>query len=241
MTDEVKDDAAEAGEGDRKADGGAERDTLAGIEPLDALPGGRLQLHLTGFMGSGKSTVGRLLARRLVWNFLDLDAVVAREAGRPVPGIFAAEGEEGFRRRERHALRQVVQKPRAVVALGGGTLTDPANRELCAGAATVVWLDVPLAVVRERLEGGASGVGAGVEPDAAASDTGEPFAGGVEEPGRSAARGVEGRPLWGGPEELEERLEERLPGYRSAAVRIAAVAGPEAVAGAVLEALGIER
>lgn len=177
----------------------------SGTEPLDALPDGRRQLHLAGFMGSGKSTVGRLLARRLVWNFLDLDAVVVRLAGRPVARIFADEGEEAFRRYERRALRQVVQKPRTVVALGGGTLLDADNRALCAGAAVVVWLDVPLAVARARLEGaGESGT----------------------------------RPLWGTGDEMEARLRERLPGYRSAGFRVDADAAPEAVAEAVLEALG---
>lgn len=176
-----------------------------GVEPLERLPGDRFQLHLTGFMGSGKSTVGRLLARRLVWNFLDLDAVVARLVGRPVPEIFASEGEQGFRDYERQALRQVVQKPRTVVALGGGTLIDPANRAVCAASAEVVWLDVPLPVARARLR----------------DEAGD-------------------RPLWGEAAELEARFRERLPGYRSAGIRVDASGAPEAVAVAVLEALGVE-
>ena len=60
-----------------------------------ALPGGRSQIHLTGFMGSGKSTVGRLLARQLLWNFLDLDGVIERHEGRSVARIF---DEPGFAR-----------------------------------------------------------------------------------------------------------------------------------------------
>lgn len=122
-----------------------------GLVPLDRLPGGERQLHLTGFMGSGKSTVARHLARALVWSFLDLDALVARHAGKPVARIFAEEGERAFRKAEAHALRQALRKPRAVVALGGGTLLSADNRRRCAGCAVVVWLDCSLEVVRERL------------------------------------------------------------------------------------------
>ena len=58
-----------------------------------SIPGGRAQIHLAGFMGSGKSTVGRLLARQLLWNFLDLDGVVERHEGRSVTRIFSESGE----------------------------------------------------------------------------------------------------------------------------------------------------
>ncbi len=120
------------------------------LEPLSATPNGRRQLHLTGFMGAGKSTVGKLLARELLWNFLDLDAVVARHADRTVPTIFAEMGEREFRRLESEALRQVVLKPLTVVALGGGTLIDPSNREACAAVADVVWLDCPIDEIESR-------------------------------------------------------------------------------------------
>lgn len=110
----------------------------------------RPQVHLTGFMGSGKSTVGRLLARGLVWNFLDLDGVIERHEGRNVARIFAAGGQEAFRDAERHVLRQVVGKPQTVVALGGGTLIDPANRDLSRVHAVLVWLRCPLDVLEKR-------------------------------------------------------------------------------------------
>ena len=119
-------------------------------ERVSELPGGKRQLHLTGFMGSGKSTVGQVLARRLVWNYLDLDGVIARHAGKTVAGIFAEQDEESFRAMEGHVLRQVVQKPRTVVALSGGTLMDPDNRTVCVQAATLVWLRCPLEVIRGR-------------------------------------------------------------------------------------------
>lgn len=118
-----------------------------------ALPDGRRQIHLTGFMGSGKSTVGRQLARRLVWNFLDLDRVVERHEGRSVARIFAEDGEQQFRASERHVLRQVVAKPDTVVALGGGTLIDPGNVETVCGHATLVWLRCSLDVLEARCGG----------------------------------------------------------------------------------------
>jgi len=114
------------------------------------LADGRQQIHLTGFMGSGKSTVGKLLARRLLWNFLDLDGVIERHEGRAVARIFAEDGEATFRASEQHVLRQVVAKPRTVVALGGGTLIDEANRALCLERAVVVWLRCPLDVLEAR-------------------------------------------------------------------------------------------
>ncbi|MGD8330592.1 MAG: shikimate kinase [Acidobacteriota bacterium] len=116
----------------------------------------RHQIHLTGFMGSGKSTVGKLLARRLLWNFLDLDGVIERHEGRPVARIFAEDGEGAFRSSERHVLRQVVGKPRTVVALGGGTLIDEANRTICHQRAVVVWLRCPLEVLEARCAGEAA-------------------------------------------------------------------------------------
>ncbi|MCH7825875.1 MAG: shikimate kinase [Acidobacteria bacterium] len=116
-----------------------------------SLPGGRPQLHLAGFMGSGKSTVGRLVARRLLWNFLDLDGVIERHEGRPVGRIFAESGGQHFREVERHVLRQVVLKPATVVALGGGTLIDRDSRALCRERAAVVWLQCPLELLEKRL------------------------------------------------------------------------------------------
>jgi len=116
----------------------------------EVLPSGRAQVHLAGFMGCGKSTVGKLLARRLLWNFLDLDGVIERHEDRSVARIFAEDGEGAFRTAERHVLRQVVAKPATVVALGGGTLIDPANRELLRAHALVVWLKCPLDALQRR-------------------------------------------------------------------------------------------
>ncbi len=113
---------------------------------------GKRQVHLVGFMGCGKSTVGQLLARRLLWNFLDLDVLIVRHAGRPIADIFAEEGEESFRQTETFVLRQATQKPRTVVALGGGAHLAAENRELSARTATSVWLRCEFAELRRRID-----------------------------------------------------------------------------------------
>ena len=100
-------------------------------------------IALTGFMGCGKTTVGQELARRIAWNFIDLDEMIEEVSGMGIPDIFACEGEEGFRARELRALRELIQNQReTVIALGGGTLTQPAAAELVKGKATVVYLEI---------------------------------------------------------------------------------------------------
>lgn len=126
--------------------------SVTGVVPRDLLPGGKRQIHLVGFMGCGKSTVGRHLARRLVWNFLDLDALIQRHAGQSVETLFAERGEGGFRQVEAWVLRQAVQKPACVVALGGGTFLAPENRDLCDRVAAVVWLRCSFDTALQRVE-----------------------------------------------------------------------------------------
>lgn len=93
-------------------------------------------LALIGFMGAGKSAVGGLLARRLGMEFVDLDEVISREAGRSVEEIFELEGEESFRHRESRALREELRRDGLVLACGGGVVLRPGNvkllRERCA-------------------------------------------------------------------------------------------------------------
>lgn len=121
------------------------------LEPHGPLVGGRSQLHLVGFMGVGKSTVGQRLARRMLWNFLDLDTLVERHTGLRVAEIFGRRGEGAFREAESHCLAQAVLKPRTVLALGGGAWESAGNRRLARARGVSVWLDCPLAVIRERL------------------------------------------------------------------------------------------
>ena len=82
---------------------------------------------LVGFMGTGKSVVGALLAERLGRPFVDLDKRIEREAGRPVARIFEAEGEAGFRKREREAVKQAAALQGHVIATGGGVMVDEEN------------------------------------------------------------------------------------------------------------------
>ena len=90
----------------------------------------RPTIYLTGFMGAGKSVVGKELARLLRRPFIDLDLSIEREAGSSVSSLFARRGEAAFRKLERKALLRAAKRQGVVVALGGGTLLDPRNRAL---------------------------------------------------------------------------------------------------------------
>jgi shikimate kinase len=95
---------------------------------------------LTGFMATGKTEVGRRLARLLGRPFVDTDGLIEAAAGRNVAEIFAAEGEAGFRAREREAVEKACVVPDAVIATGGGTLLDAENRRRLAAAGAIVCL-----------------------------------------------------------------------------------------------------
>ncbi|GAC1359701.1 MAG: shikimate kinase AroK [Acidobacteriaceae bacterium] len=110
------------------------------------------RIVLTGFMGAGKSTVGRLLAAQLGWTFLDLDAHLEARAGATVPQLFETLGEPGFRRLESSALANALRQSRLVLALGGGapeTLTNRLLLEQTPGTLTVL-LDAPFASLFDR-------------------------------------------------------------------------------------------
>jgi shikimate kinase/3-dehydroquinate synthase len=108
-------------------------------------------VFLTGFMATGKSTVGRLLAARLRRPFLDLDDAIEAAAGRSVAEIFEHEGEAGFRRRESAALRRISAGPAAVVATGGGAACHDGNLAHMRACGLVVALTAPLEVVQARV------------------------------------------------------------------------------------------
>lgn len=97
-------------------------------------------VFLVGMMGAGKSTVGRSLARRLGWDFVDLDHEIESTTGVRIPVIFEIEGEQGFRRRESQILASLVSRSRMVLATGGGAVIDPANRVLLRESGHVVYL-----------------------------------------------------------------------------------------------------
>jgi shikimate kinase len=109
-------------------------------------------LAIVGYMGSGKSTVGRIVAEELGWEFVDLDAAVAERAGLSIPEIFESSGEPHFRNLERLALLDALGGPHErVVACGGGVVIDPRNRAKLLEVPTVfLWEDADVLYRRTR-------------------------------------------------------------------------------------------
>jgi shikimate kinase len=97
-------------------------------------------LFLIGYRGSGKTTVGRLVADRLAWSFVDADTVLEERHGRTIREIFATEGEAGFRDKEAAVLADLCRRTNAVIATGGGIVLREANRELLKRHGLVAWL-----------------------------------------------------------------------------------------------------
>ncbi len=114
----------------------------------------RKVIYLLGFMGSGKSTVGNLLANALGWPMIDLDTVIEAGQGLSIREIFENSGEPFFRQVEHAALAAAAQAEPAVIALGGGTYAQPPNVDLIRNAGgTTIWLDCPPELLRARCEG----------------------------------------------------------------------------------------
>jgi len=151
---------------------------------------------LTGFMGSGKTTVGKLLAAQLAWRFVDLDGEIERHAGLPIAEIFTRSGEPVFRDIEHECLVRVLssaasQQTSFVLALGGGTFVQPRNVVLLRDAgAVVLWLDTPVEELLSRCV---------LMPD---------------------------RPLFRDEASFRKLYDERLPFYRQADYRVPGAADP---------------
>ncbi len=155
-------------------------------------------MFLVGFMGSGKNTVGRELARRLAWEFVDLDARIEAREGQTIPEIFRLQGEAAFRSAETNALRDLVTNSLnrdSVVALGGGTFAQENNRELLRPWSSI-FLDAPPEELWQRCQQDETAAGAG-------SGSGTP---------------AERRPLRRNPEQFARLHAERLPYYRQASL-----------------------
>src|SRR5262245_55414701 len=115
-------------------------------------------VFLIGFMGAGKTSVGRVLAQRLGWPFQDLDDIIESRLGKSVARIFAEAGESGFRSIESQALQELLSSKESchgnwIVALGGGAYAQPLNRAALeeAGAISVL-LEAPLEELRRRIQ-----------------------------------------------------------------------------------------
>jgi shikimate kinase len=102
------------------------------------------KVYLVGFMGAGKSTVARALARRLDWQPLDIDELIEKRERQTVADLFARRGEAYFRAIERAVLVDQIGARHQIVATGGGTFADPQNRAMINADGLSVWLDVPL-------------------------------------------------------------------------------------------------
>ncbi len=110
-------------------------------------------IYLVGFMGAGKTSVGRELARRMERTFIDLDGRLEDSFGMPIQEVFQSLGEDVFRQAEKKNLESAGGGGDAVVATGGGAFCDPVNRDIMhSGGGCSVFLDVPWAVLIGRLE-----------------------------------------------------------------------------------------
>jgi shikimate kinase len=112
-----------------------------------------MHIFVTGFMGVGKSTVGRCLAAALELPFVDLDDEIEAHTGQTPASILDGQGEAAFRAAEGEMLAELVRRPASVIATGGGTVTSEESRELMASHGVSVWLDLPFASIARRVGG----------------------------------------------------------------------------------------
>ena len=167
------------------------------------------RIVLIGYRGTGKTTVGQLLARQLGWDFADCDDAVETAAGKSIAQIFADEGEGGFRDREAAALASLCAREQLVIATGGGAILRPENRNLLRGAGFVAWLTARPETIWARLQA-----------DSTTS---------LRRPNLTALGGVD---------EVRSLLAAREPHYRAVADFVADADGPspESIAAAIFKA-----
>lgn len=109
-------------------------------------------IYLCGFMGCGKTTVGKLLAQRLGCGFYDMDGCIVEKEKMEIPQIFAEKGEKYFREAETETIRELAEKS-GVIACGGGAMLKKENSAIASAAGTVVYIDVPFETCYSRISG----------------------------------------------------------------------------------------
>lgn len=107
---------------------------------------------LTGFMGTGKTTVGKTLAEWVTFDFADMDSLIEKEAGKTIPEIFAEKGEAGFRQQEKETAQRLARGSKQVIATGGGTVKDPENMKALGEAGVIVCLTASVDTILQRTE-----------------------------------------------------------------------------------------
>ena len=105
---------------------------------------------LTGFMGTGKTSVGKTLAEWVTFEFSDMDAIIEKEEGKTVPEIFAEKGEAYFRQKESEVAQRLARGNKQVIATGGGTVKDPKNMEALKEAGIIVCLTASVDTILQR-------------------------------------------------------------------------------------------
>ncbi len=109
-----------------------------------------MNIFIVGPMGSGKSTVGKIISDELFLNFFDTDDEIESRTGASIDWIFDLEGEEGFRKRESSILEEMVKQNSIVLSTGGGIIVSDSNREMLSSRGTVFYLSTPISVQLER-------------------------------------------------------------------------------------------
>ena len=108
-------------------------------------------VFLAGFMGSGKSTIGPILANTIGWNFFDLDRVIESKQGKKIVDIFFEKGEEGFRSLEREILKEITEGENIIISLGGGTIADQKNINFMKKKGKIIFLEASAESFYKRL------------------------------------------------------------------------------------------
>ena len=117
-------------------------------QPSNLLKG--VNVYLIGMMGSGKSTIGKILAHNLNYRFFDTDVLIEKVAQRTIPEIFATEGESYFRDLESQVLRELSAYTHSAIATGGGIIQKPVNWSALRQG-LIVWIDADLEILQERV------------------------------------------------------------------------------------------